>query len=159
MPRPKSVAFDLKARLEKLAAAGLTVGTARECDETEKELLPLSDRIKLILGIVKDRPLKPGIVTYLIMYDITSNKVRRLVAKYLLSKGCMRVQKSVFMTSSSNPLFQEIYETLKDVNSYYENEDSIILVPVNVADVRSMKLIGKNVGIAIIVDPPSTIFF
>jgi hypothetical protein len=45
------------------------------------------------------------------------------------------------------------------VNEFYENEDSIMLVPVNVADVRSMKLIGKNVNVDILTDPPNTLFF
>jgi CRISPR-associated endonuclease Cas2 len=159
MPRPRNVTFDLKGKLAKLADAGFSLSVNNQKRDAIDDLLPLDERIKMMLGIIRERPLKSGSVTYLIMYDITSNKVRRLVAKYLLSKGCMRIQKSVFMTSSSNPLFQEIFETLKDVNSYYENQDSIVLVPVNVADVRSMKVIGKNLGIDIIVDPPTTIFF
>jgi hypothetical protein len=60
---------------------------------------------------------------------------------------------------SENRYFQEIYITLQEVNSYYENEDSIILVPVNASDVRSMKLIGKNVHIDTLTDKPNTLFF
>ena len=98
-------------------------------------------------------------MNYIIMYDITDDKVRQLVAKYLKSKGCIRIQKSVFMANSTHERFMEIHETLRDVNGQYENEDSIMLVPVNVADVRSMKLIGKNVSVDILTDPPSTVFF
>ncbi|WP_311566681.1 CRISPR-associated endonuclease Cas2 [Porphyromonas uenonis] len=29
------------------------------------------------------------------MYDIESDKVRRLVAKYLIGKGCTRIQRSI----------------------------------------------------------------
>ena len=109
--------------------------------------------------IVKSGPLKANEMTYLIMYDITNNKVRLQIAKYLERQGCIRIQKSVFMVKTENPHFQEIHDTLKEVNSYYQNEDSIILVPVNASDVRSMKLIGKNVQIAAIVDKPNTLFF
>jgi CRISPR-associated protein Cas2 len=98
-------------------------------------------------------------MNYLVMYDITDHKVRALVAKYLKSKGCIRIQKSVFMANSSHSTFNEIHETLKEVNAEYENEDSIMLVPVNVADVRSMKLVGRNVSVDILTDPPSTLFF
>ena len=93
------------------------------------------------------------------MYDISNDKVRLQIAKYLLKQGCVRIQKSVFMVKSSNKHFQEIYDTLKEVNAYYQNEDSIILVPINASDVRSMKLIGKNVAIATITDKPNTLFF
>lgn len=98
-------------------------------------------------------------MTYLILYDISNDKVRTQIAKYLLQQGCMRIQKSVFMVKSKNKQFQEIYDTLKEVNEYYQNEDSIILVPINASDVRSMKLIGKNVQIEAITDKPNTLFF
>ena len=98
-------------------------------------------------------------MNYIILYDIEDDKVRKLVAKYLLQKGCVRIQKSVFMANTTHEKFQELHNTLKDINSYYENNDSIIVVPINVADVRSMKLIGKNVNIDILTDPPNTLFF
>jgi len=63
------------------------------------------------------------------------------------------------MANTTHEKFQELHNTLKDINSYYENSDSIIVVPINVADVRSMKLIGKNVNIDILTDPPNTLFF
>ncbi len=122
-------------------------------------LAPLPDRIKTILGIIKHKPQKATTMNYMIMYDIEDNKVRRLVSKYLEKEGCIRIQKSVFMANTDHPKFNTIHNTLKDINEFYENADSIILVPVNVADVRSMKLIGSNVNIDILVDPPNTIFF
>lgn len=98
-------------------------------------------------------------MNYLIMYDIEDNKVRRIVSKYLEKQGCLRIQKSVFMANTEHARFQSIFESLKEVNAFYDNHDSIILVPVNVADVRSMKLIGTNVTIETLVDPPNTMFF
>ena len=97
-------------------------------------------------------------MNYLIMYDIQNNKVRTLVAKYLLKKGCVRVQKSVFLVHSDHKKFEEVKQTLVEINDVYENEDSIILVPLNISDARSMKLIGKNVNIEQIIDPPNTVF-
>ncbi|MBK6949016.1 MAG: CRISPR-associated endonuclease Cas2 [Haliscomenobacter sp.] len=96
---------------------------------------------------------------YLIMYDITDNKVRTQIAKYLEKQGCTRIQKSVFLARSEAKNFQEIHDTLRDVNEMYDNEDSIILVPVNASDARAMKLIGKNVQIEAITDKPNTLFF
>jgi len=98
-------------------------------------------------------------MTYLIMYDITDDKVRTQIAKYLIKQGCVRIQMSVYLIKSKNNKFTEIHDTLKEVNEFYENADSIILVPINASDVRSMKLIGKNVDISTIVDKPNTLFF
>ncbi len=128
-------------------------------NEEDTPLTPLPDRIKTILGIVKHKPQKATTVNYLIMYDVENDKVRKLVSKYLEKQGCIRIQKSVFMANTEHPKFNAIHETLKEINSFYENTDSIILVPVNVADVRSMKLIGSNVNIDVLVDPPNTLFF
>lgn len=59
----------------------------------------------------------------------------------------------------SHKKFDEINATLSDINGIYENEDSIILIPLNVSDARSMKLIGQNIKIDQIIDPPNTVFF
>ena len=54
--------------------------------------------------------------------------------------------------------FGRIKNTLPEINEIYENKDSIILIPLNVSDARSMKLIGQNVNIEQIIDPPNTVF-
>lgn len=158
MARPPKKEFDLKERIAKLKAAGLAPVSKKPVSEEADELTPLPDRIRRILDILQPNPIKSTTMNYLIMYDIENNKVRRLVAKYLEKKGCVRVQKSVFLIHSDHKKFDSIRETLADINDTYENEDSIILVPLNISDARSMKLIGKNVDISRIVDPPNTVF-
>ena len=81
------------------------------------------------------------------------------MAKYLLGAGCIRIQKSVYLLRSENARFEEIHTTLYEVNDAYTNEDSIILVPVNASDVRAMRLIGRNIDIKLVTDPPNTLFF
>lgn len=156
MPRPRKVNYTLLEKLQKIKEAGI-----KEVQPVAKEdqVLHLNERIQLILQIVQSKPIKATQMIYLIMYDITENKVRYQISKYLEKKGCVRIQKSVFLAKTENKFFQEVYETLKEVNSYYENKDSIILVPINASDVRSMKLIGKNINIETIVDKPNTLFF
>jgi len=160
MPRPKKAIISLKEKIRLLKEVGIRVPpTVKQEAEEGDQLESLPHRIQSILGVVRHRPQKATTMNYLILYDIEDDKVRRLVAKYLKQKGCIRIQKSVFMANTSNEKFIEIYETLKDINEFYENADSIIVVPVNVADVRSMKLIGKNVNIDILTNPPTTLFF
>lgn len=156
MPKPGKKTFSLAEKLARIKAAGISEIAA---PDPADELLPLAERIGLILQIVKDNPIKATQMTYLIMYDITDDKVRHQISKYLERQGCIRIQKSVFITKTENQHFQEIHDALKEVNEYYENRDSIILVPVNATDVRSMKMIGKNVQIEAIVDKPNTLFF
>lgn len=162
MARPKNREFDLKARIARLLAAGFTTGTGATQNNDEEDdtldIKPLPERIQIILGIIKSNPTKATTMNYLILYDIEKNKVRNLIAKYLLSQGCIRVQKSVFLSHSSHEKFDAIKNTLAEINEIYENKDSIILIPLNVSDARSMKLIGQNVNIEQIIDPPNTVF-
>ncbi|TAD93188.1 MAG: CRISPR-associated endonuclease Cas2 [Bacteroidetes bacterium] len=168
MPKPKPVVLTLKQELERMQKAGILRAPTQPQNPTQtnpngepadEDLPPLPNRIKTILGIVRHKPQKATTMNYLIMYDIENNKVRTAVSKYLEKQGCVRIQKSVFMANTDQQKFADIHHTLKDINSYYENSDSIIVVPVNVADVRSMKLIGNNVNIDVLVDPPNTLFF
>lgn len=162
MPKPPRKEFDLKARIEKIRKAGLTTTSidsdGQKEESEEDQLLPLSDRIQVMLGILRSKPIKSTTMNYFILYDIENNKVRKLIAKYLLGKGGIRVQKSVFLIHSDHKRFDEIRQTLADINEVYENKDSIILIPLNISDARSMKLIGKNVNIDQIIDPPTTVF-
>jgi CRISPR-associated endonuclease Cas2 len=156
MARPRKKVYSLSEKLALLKAKGISEAKPIP----EEDLLPeLNERIAQILQLLKTSPIKSTEMIYLIMYDISDNKVRIQIAKYLLKAGCIRIQKSVFLLRSENARFQEIHDTLKEVNSYYENKDSIILVPVNASDVRSMKLIGKNVNIVALTDKPNTLFF
>ena len=160
MTKPKKKEFDLKERIAKIKASGiLAIPDALKGEPKPKDdLKPLSTRIQEILGILQAKPIKSTTMNYFIMYDIQNNKVRTLVAKFLLKKGGVRVQKSVFLLHSDHKKFDEIRQTLAEINDVYENNDSIILVPLNISDARSMKLIGQNVNIEQIVDPPNTIF-
>ena len=56
----------------------------------------LQERIRIILNITNKPIIEAGNMLYFIMYDIRNNKIRTLISKYLLKKGCQRVQKSIF---------------------------------------------------------------
>jgi CRISPR-associated endonuclease Cas2 len=156
MARPRERSYNHKERLQKIKNAGISeVAQKNEIDN----LLPLPERIKQILQIIKSNPIKATQMTYLIMYDIENNKVRTRVSKYLEKKGCIRIQKSIFLTQSGSKEFAEIHQTLAEVQAFYQNADSILLVPFNTSDLRSMKIIGKELNIQILVDKPNTLFF
>lgn len=116
------------------------------------------NKIELILGIF-NKYKKQSNMLYFIMYDIENNKVRNHLSKYLIKKGCVRVQKSIFLAESKRKTFNEIHNTLKEINNLYENKDSIIFTPVSVDELRAMKLIGKNVDFDLILKNKTTLFF
>lgn len=119
--------------------------------------LPL--RIKKIVDIFNKHNSRITDVLYFVMYDIESNKVRRQVAKYLLGMGCLRVQKSIFLADLSPEKAMKIKEDLTEVQGCYENEDSILVLPVPSDYLKSMKIIGKNISIDLITKCTSTLFF
>lgn len=160
MPRPKKVVFNLKERLEKIKLAGLHKAVYEDPPENiETDFLPLPERIRRVLQLIQDPNKNKFDMVYLIMYDIENNKVRTLIAKYLLSKGCIRIQKSVYVARTHHQVFEEIRSTLKEIQEAYDNEDSIILTPVQTTSIQSMKIIGKNIELGSLIDPPNTLFY
>jgi CRISPR-associated protein Cas2 len=158
MSRPKNVELTLKERLQKIRDAGLPL-PAREEAPASSELAPMSERIRQILDLVRRPAANPYDMLYLVMYDIEDDRVRTAIAKYLLSKGCIRIQKSVYMARSKQREYHEISKTLKEVQEAYDNNDSILLVPVTSTNVGSMQILGKDIQIESIIDPPNTLFF
>ena len=96
---------------------------------------------------------------FFVMYDIESNKVRNQVAKYLLRKGCFRVQRSIFLADLNNQDYEQIRLDLSEVQACYDNHDSIMIVPISTDFLRSMKIIGKSIDIDIIMNSKNTLFF
>ena len=112
----------------------------------DKGITNLRDRVVLLIQWLQQYKIeKSDDMLYFVMYDITDNKVRNLVAKYLIKKGCIRVQKSVYLAKSKLSVYKEISQVLKEVNEVYKNEDSIMILPVSEDKLHSMKVIGKNI--------------
>lgn len=97
--------------------------------------------------------------TYLAMYDITSNKVRNLVAKYLEEKGFVRIQKSVYLVSLKPSEYHGITLDISEINAMYENKDSFIFVPISDSVLAESRFIGKEIDFQLAVHPPSCLVF
>jgi CRISPR-associated protein Cas2 len=136
-----------------------TVKKSRTADDNETSEEGLHERVRKILGIFNQANKKTGQMIYFVMYDIENNKVRTYISKYLIKKGCTRIQKSIFLADSSRPEFNEIHQTLKEVQEVYDNYDSIMLVPVATDQLRAMKIIGKNIDMDLFLGNKNTLFF
>ncbi len=162
MARPKKKEYQLKEKLEKIREAGLPMPSPEPSPtppSTKEGVGSLQERIRKILQLVRDPNKNQYDMIYLVMYDIEDDRVRTHIAKYLLSKGCIRIQKSVYMARTHQQVFQEINDTLKEVQQAYDNDDSILLVPVQSTTISSMKILGKDIQIQSLVDPPNTLFY
>ncbi len=96
---------------------------------------------------------------YFVMYDIENDKIRNHIAKFLIRKGCTRVQKSIFLADTQRQIYSEIHQTLKEVQEVYDNHDSIFLVPIASDDLRAMKVIGENLDLDLTLGNKNTLFF
>ncbi|MCF8228285.1 MAG: CRISPR-associated endonuclease Cas2, partial [Bacteroidales bacterium] len=56
-------------------------------------------------------------------------------------------------------LFNEIHETLREIQDMYQNDDSLFFVPVSTDQMRSMKIVGRSVDFDLIMDNKNTLFF
>ena len=147
--------------LRKLAQAGVqdSPRPTRHIDQDFDELPSLESRISCLLGIANETSRPTTNMIFFTMYDIESNKVRRLIAKYLISKGCTRIQDSIFLADLPRPTYEEIKRDLAEVQSLYDNHDSIIVCPISTDQLHAMHVIGEQVDVDIITHKRNTLFY
>ena len=158
MPRKKKqpplALFDEIARFQ---ATGLQPTQRKKPEESGAEL-PAS--MEAFIQFLVQNPTKKVEEMYcFIMYDIENNKVRRLVAKYLERKGCIRVQKSIFFAKLHRNMYREVGETLREIQEAYEGADSILLVPVGEDALGHFVIIGRKLEFKMMAHVPHTLFF
>ena len=159
MPRRKKE-IDYLSILRQVAASGMMESLPpNRVINNDEELMSVSDRVQQILAIINNKKRPAGNMLFFVMYDIESNKVRRYVVKYLEKKGCTRVQKSIFLADLSMDKYQTIREDLTEVQAAYENNDSILVVPISTDYLKAMKVIGQNIDVDIITHTRNTLFF
>jgi CRISPR-associated endonuclease Cas2 len=158
MPRARNIDIDFVRRMEIYARRGLDPAS-RQIKENIEEIHSLSDRLERLLEILRGKTRKtPGNMVYLILYDIEDNRVRTQLSKYLIKKGCHRIQKSVFITETNRAGIQNIRETLQKVNAMYQNEDSLIILPVAEDSLNAIQIIGKSINIDLALYRKNVIF-
>ncbi|GAB2801430.1 hypothetical protein GCM10027275_54460 [Rhabdobacter roseus] len=121
--------------------------------------LAMPEGIRLLYKTLHTTSKRPEEMYCFIMYDIESNKVRRLVAKYLEKKGCQRVQKSVFFARLHRHLHRDIADTLRQIQEAYQNHDSILILPVGEDMLNKLNCIGKDFEWEVLTASRHTLFF
>lgn len=127
-----------------------------DCEEAP----PLPAGVQKLIDLLSIKNHKaPEEMYCFIMYDIEDNKVRRLVAKYLEKKGCLRVQKSIFFAKLHRNNYREITQTLREIQDAYLNNDSILALPVGEDMLNSLLVIGKELTYEFSQGTKNTLFF
>lgn len=141
-------------------AAGLPALPETTVDLLEGATMP--ERLKTFMNFLKGEitiPKRAEDMYCFIMYDVENDKIRRLMAKYLEQKGCIRVQKSVFFARLHRKTQKEILDMLRQMNACYENDDSILILPVGEDMLNSLTCIGKEFELQLLTAPKHTLFF
>ena len=164
MPRKKPK-ISPEEKLRRVALSGLHQSDHLEAAplsfaDGDVLLIPLSERIVAIKSLFQRfSEKKITDMLFFISYDIEDNKVRTHIAKYLLRKGCTRLQKSVYFGSAKREEYHHIVNTLHEVQAMYQNEDSIFVLPVGEDNIHKMEVIGQNLSLKLEINPGSTFFF
>lgn len=146
--------------MQRIAAAGLSNAKApNRQPEPDNALMSIEDRVKVILGLANSPKKNADNMLIFIMYDIESNRVRTQVVRYLERSGCSRIQKSIFLGNLSAEKVDKIKNDLVEVQAAYDNNDSILVVPISTDYLRAMKIIGQTINVDVITHSRNTIFF
>ena len=168
MPPPKrrpvaTAEIKFAERVRLIRQAGLD--TPRQLGEylptDTAEIAPLPARIDAIAALLRDayHLAHPTTMLFFVMYDIEHPRIRTHLARYLLRKGCHRVQKSIFLARLDRAQYEEIHQTLKSIQEAYDNHDSILLVPIGQDELRAMRLLGKTLDVELITGQRNVLFF
>ena len=160
MPRKERSPLPLLEQMRKLREASLTTRHAGETKpSTDSDIVSVEERVTALLGIIERQKKNRDRMLFFVMYDIESNKVRTLIHKYLKRKGCTPIQRSIFLANTSMDVYEEIKADLVAVQEAYENNDSIIVLPVSSDYLRMMKIIGQKIEVDVITHSRNTLFF
>lgn len=156
MAKKKEV-LSLHQLLTQVKKAGLETSLLK--DRRSFDNFPsLSERLEAIEAHLRGYVEQKSIgMLFFVMYDIEDNKVRTHISKYLIRQGCTRVQKSIFLGNANLKRYNEIAETLREVNAMYQNGDSIMVLPVSKENMTQLNVIGKDIDYRMVVAPPNVL--
>ncbi len=157
MPRKKRHIIDTLEANELRSKVGLPSLTTLELENLGKEMP--SDFKRFLEWFKNNTPKNSEDMYCFIFYDVENNKIRRILAKYLEKKGCIRVQKSVFFAKMHRKLYKEMKQIILDLQQCYENDDTIIMLPVGEDLLNTMHCIGKNFDLEVLTSNKHTLIF
>ncbi|MGN0186719.1 MAG: CRISPR-associated endonuclease Cas2 [Paludibacteraceae bacterium] len=160
MPRKQKKTITFVERMQKFCHAGIaTSPSPNRYPRNLAEMPSIEQRVAAVLGLLQRSHRPATNMLFFVMYDIESDKVRTQVVKYLQRKGCMRIQRSIFLADLPPATYDSIRNDLAVVQAAYDNNDSILVVPISTDYLRSMKIIGQNINLDLMLHNRNTLIF
>ena len=120
--------------------------------------LPTPERMALVQRWLRTRaPQSIRHVVFVVMYDITDDRVRKYVADFLLREGMVRIQKSVFLGKRPVKAYRMLADKLHEINGMYANYDSILVMPVPEDKAYRMRVIGVDLDVRMVLARPNVL--
>lgn len=82
-------------------------------------------------------------MNYMVSYDIRNNRIRKLVSDYLINKGFIRIQKSVFLGEVKVEIYENIIVYIENIID--KESDNICSIPISKNDYLNIITMG-NLG-------------
>lgn len=133
--------------MRKLSRAGVTRSPAINRPVGNISALPtLRERVDFLLGIV-NKPIRPATnMLFFVMHDIERARCAILSPNILSGMGVPVFNVLSFLPTSTKP-YDQIKADLTEVQSLYDNHDSIIVCPISTDQLRAMKIIGLDIAV------------
>jgi len=158
--KPKPPKTDFAEAMRRIRRAGLSTTAANRYEPAIDDTMDtLEKRVKAVLHLLDNETNTAGSMIFMILYDIENTKVRTQIAKYLIRSGCVRIQKSVYLAHLPRNTYHDLYQTLKEVQELYDNNDSLLFLPLPTDSVAAMKILGQQIELDFILDNKNTLFF
>jgi CRISPR-associated protein Cas2 len=91
-----------------------------------------------------------------IVYDISDNRTRNLVARACKNKGLYRVQKSAFLGTLNRTQIEELKLICEDIID--PETDSVYIFPMCEEDFKKVKLLGRAFDPELVTDEVRALF-
>ena len=98
-------------------------------------------------------------MAHLISYDIENDKLRTRLAKMIIGRGAIRIQKSVFFADLSAQKTADLLVMLQNLQAELKTGDNIIVIPMYDSVLEKMIIIGDNLRLDEAINPPNTYIF
>ncbi len=69
------------------------------------------------------------------------------------------MQRFIFLADLNVDKYEMIRNDLTEIQSLYDNHDSILIVPISTDYLQAMKVIGKSIDVDVIMKSKNTLFF
>lgn len=126
----------------------------------KEEEVGIGERIVEVQRLVHafaENPIKHRLMMVLVMYDITNDDLRTVISRYLMERGLVRIQKSVFLGPSDKKLFNTMDQAMRELSEAFGPNDSVVMVPISHDTVSRLRAVGRDIHTSLVLSYAGTV--